>query len=327
MRRCPPLLALLLLASGSASACSLAGMPLGPGAFTVWSLEGEALAVVPVQGRMLGASCELSNRHALQGDVFAWIEMREQRSGEAKDLHVLDLSTGEKVARKGLTTAQLDAMSLWGDRFLWWAWEPAGVAGRTGEFAWVDWRTGERGTLPFPDLSFVSVAMHGPLVAAVSRNDTMDALWVFDASTGEWHERGLPAKALAGERHLWAWGLTDREVWVEAGARAVAYDFREKEVRPAGGETRHRLVDGGWAYETFPTFRRVNLTDGRVEELPRPDGVIVSVQDGRVVTGTFSAPELATPLQKAARSPLSWGAGAAAAAGLAFVAIRRRARE
>ncbi|HVM44781.1 MAG TPA: hypothetical protein VM582_02505, partial [Candidatus Thermoplasmatota archaeon] len=87
------LVLLLVLAAPTAAACSLAGPVPPPGAFTLRFADGTERDVA-VEGRLLGAMCELSNRHALAGDLFAWVEVKRHVTNAPWDVHVLDLARG-----------------------------------------------------------------------------------------------------------------------------------------------------------------------------------------------------------------------------------------
>ena len=296
MRATPlTLLAALLATAGVASACSLASEPPGPGAFTLWR-DGANETLVPVDGRMLGAGCELSNPHVVVGDTFAWVEMAMMAAGEPRDAHVLDLETGEARVVRGFTRGSLDAFGVWNDHIAYWAWTPTGDdwRRRANEFALVDIETGTRRALPFPDAAYTQAAVGGGIVAAVARaDDGAGSVWAYDLAREAWLLQGVPGESLVGTPHVHVAAASD--AWLLLGAREgfVAYALATGETRDVPLQPGRWTLEGDWAYNAHARLR-YHLPSGESEPLAVPEGEVLSYQGGRAVLGRYSAPEAAT---------------------------------
>lgn len=170
----PPLLALalLVLAVPPAQACSLAGPVPGPGMFELRPVDSASPPVrIEVEGRILGAMCDLSNPHALGGGWFAWFE--HDMAGGPWSLHARDLATGEGVKLENVTQRRVLEMGTDGMRVYWYEHGFAEADGtRDHAFMSFDLATRNLTRLDLPRLHYADVAIDGSLVAATSR-----AIW------------------------------------------------------------------------------------------------------------------------------------------------------
>lgn len=276
----------LLLVTPAAAACSMSAPVAMPGAFTLALADGSEREVV-VDGRLLGAGCELSNRHALAGGLFAWVEVERFATGYPWDLHVLDLATGEERVHRDVAGGHVDALGLYErTALLYWRDWSTPAAERT--FVALDVDTGERRRLPMPPQDYVSVTIERSVVAALSRDGDASFLTVYDARADRFLRESEPVPSPA-----WLRAASDRWLVLDGtngGLRAQRIEGGPFE--PFGGSEWLVDVDGDDAYlRGEQGLVRVRLTDGSVGSVPVRNATLLSVHEGAHVYGRYSAPE------------------------------------
>lgn len=292
MRRSPWALALVIafVAAPVAAACSFAERPPAPGAFFVHDPTDGSVERVDVWDRQLGATCDLSNAHALDADTFVY--------AGTSTLHVVDLATGD--AREfSLTGKGHRAIAVDGDVALVVS-ESHDEDGRSHVVRAVDLTTGETERLPLPEAKGGRALVAGARAFLAEHGDGGTRVSVYDARAGAWVLRDRVVGDL-GANPL-AFPRAAGEEWLVLESRRGSWSYR------VGGDAAHAFpaawndasvvaVDGEHAY-----FRVVNengahrvaraqLPDGPLEDVggvPRPN--LVGVHDGRLVAGDYSAP-------------------------------------
>lgn len=336
-------LLLLALLAPTAAACSLAGPVPGPGAFTLMPMDDGEQIVIAVEGRELGAGCELSNPHALDGTTFAWRETDWPRSGVRYEAHLLDLATGEKrTLRYG--AGHTEGFALWDGRLLYVESAFQDGAPPTVRVKQLDLATGaEDVALALPGEHHVSVSARDGLVFAITRANGYegpDAVHLFDLGSSRWILAGVPMRELTGEEI--GWGRVLSAEWVELGAREGTRLYHVptgaiSEPRPPAAPTfgvAGTLVDG-WMYGSLwdteaskEVLTRFRFPDGPRERVETPPGRLVGIVPGFYVLGAYSAPELHPlgELQWVERPAVLVGGAALGLAGLVAVPTWRRMR-
>ncbi|HEX9816205.1 MAG TPA: hypothetical protein VGB18_04430 [Candidatus Thermoplasmatota archaeon] len=105
-------LILLVILPGTTAACSLAGPVPGPGHFFLYDLATGDELEIPVHQRSLGASCDLFNPFAYDGERFAWIEGPDPYSDKAPDTAFVYDIAAEKTVEPRLTGLRHERLSL-----------------------------------------------------------------------------------------------------------------------------------------------------------------------------------------------------------------------
>lgn len=334
-------LLLLALLAPTAAACSLAGPVPGPGAFTLVPMEGGLPVVIAVEGRELGAACELSNPHALEGTTFAWRETAWRRSGDTQhEVHLLDLATGEKriVPYGGQHT---DGFWLWNGTLLFVQHDFDGdqLPPETS-LVMLDLVTREERVLSFPDRGSLHVSFADGLVSGLQRDAGYEGpvhVWLYDVGAERWLLEDVPMRELIGEEE--GWGTVVTREWMTFGTRTddLLYHIPTGELRR---ETRDEMsprgrtwaILDGWAYQSRwngsgEEVVRYRFPDGEPERVDEPRG-LVGIIPGYFVLGDYSAPEL-HPLGRVRwveETGILVGAAALGLAGVVAVPTWRRVR-
>lgn len=308
----PALLALALVPTGHA--CSLAGPVPGPGQFQVRPVEGGPPVRVDVEGRMLGAMCDLSNPYAVGGGWFVWFE--HDQAGGPWSLHARDLATGETLAHENVTPRHVEALGTDGARAYWYerGWTRADATDDHA-FMTLDLATGDRARLDLPPAGYVDVAIDRSLLVMTTRApsnasapmevgayDAREARWVLPPTSTFDLELG-PQASLHDVDARSGRVLLDADRVLDLATRATTRLDRGA-FMPVG-------LDGGYAYSFGAAnlsqpqgLWRQSLASGGHEAVDpnlfqRPLGV----QDGRVVLGAYGAP----PPREAAPAEPRWG--------------------
>lgn len=282
-------LLLLALLAPTAAACSLAGPVPPPGAFTLRWPDGDA-RVVPVEGRLLGGMCELSNKHDLGDGLFAWVEVDQHVSDAPWNVHVLDLGTGKTIVIEDVARASLDAIGVY-DRTVLVGWRDwRSPDGPTSVIA-IDLDTRERREVDLPDDRYAGLQIEGSRVYALARiGEGEDRIDVYDDK-----KRAVIARHdVPGP----TWIRAASEQWIvvdvpNGGGRMRAVHAED------GGLT--ELSESGWLvdvdgdaayFQGSGVATRVRLPGGERATLPAQNWTLRSVHEGVQVHGAYSAPDL-----------------------------------
>ncbi|HUR68791.1 MAG TPA: hypothetical protein VM370_06050 [Candidatus Thermoplasmatota archaeon] len=292
------LLALLTLAP-TAAACSMAGPVPGPGAFILVPDDGGANVTIPVEGRMSGAGCELSNAHLLQDGTFAWLEY--DWNPNARTVHLRNMSTGETRVVP-LKSAEATEFGLWNGHLVYLANDFTDGIPPTSHVYWHDIATDAAVELPFPSGNYPAISHDGRYVAASLRTNGFegpDLIYLYDLEEMRFLVDGRPARELVGEDFVWP-GAMGSGWLVLGGVRTPRlYELATGTVTSGANPDVYRAgaIVGGraWLWEDeggAMTLRSIVLPNGTVERHGTVDGRIIGKVLGYTVLGEYSAPQL-----------------------------------
>lgn len=297
---------LVVLLAPVASACSLAGPVPGPGTFTLVPWDGGHDVTVVVEGRMLGAGCELSNVFSLRDGVFAWLEYTQAgREWAWREVHILDLATGEKRIVRA-DDGSVESFALVGGTLVYMTTrygEPAPSA----SLVFHDLATGTSERMDLVEHGLPRLVSDGRHVAWTLRENWPqgpDLVSLLDVETRAWLLRDVRAPDLVGDEHVQLVAMGGGWLVMQSRSGSWLHALESGTTRPWGGGDRasapmrhvSAILDG-YAYEvdpwgSGPAVSRTLLPDGPREpmdvQLPQP---FLGVGEGYWVTGRYSAPE------------------------------------
>lgn len=288
----PALAALLLIVVPSASACSLARVPPEPGAFFLWNPTDEETHAVPVDGRELGAGCELSNPFGLTHERLAYAS--SNHGSQTARVLVHNLTTNQ-TTRIDTQAERITDVSLFEDAVL--ALEERYEEDRELSVHLHGLEEESSRRLPVDASQRSQIVLEGALVIVLDRGE--DArLSVYDAREDAWRfeDRGLedpavpehPGIRAASQRWL-LFGLDDPGLYDLEGEQA--HEFTLPNGASPVGIDEARLF-----YATREDGEhilwRVDLPDGNHQRVGAAQHDPLGASAGWVVLGAYSAPNV-----------------------------------
>jgi hypothetical protein len=293
------LTALLCIIAAGAQACTLAGEPSQPAAWTLWN-GGNVVAEVPFTARELGADCSLANPVGYRAGVLAWAE-----PSDTPRIKVSEAGTVSSYALAGATRVM------------------AVAPGGPFVHAWVQQGGGPDRIVRINRTSH-QVETVGPPMDAV-RGWMDGAFFTYQRGDGQMVVYDLfGARSIFGPRELVppsgpdARLLTANGAWIvwEVEDDDLGYIIEAYSRRSGGWAQFSNITASGWAAAGLDHDVLVRVTEEHLLQLHLMTGAEVKqaappqpfagvVEGGTLVLGLYSS-DLAVPREPHAAEPAPW---------------------